>query len=47
MKLVDLLLSLLLLGIGGFLCLFLLLLNKNKKEIWDSIEEKEEKNGRN
>ena len=42
MRLVDLIVSLLIIGIVGTLCLFLWLLTTIKEEIWGMIEEKEE-----
>ena len=45
MRLVDLIVSLLIMGIVGILCLFLLVLTTIKEEIWGMIEEKEENNG--
>ncbi len=46
MRILDLIVMLLILGVVGTLCLFLCFLAFYKGEIWDAIEEKEEEDDR-
>ena len=46
MRILDLIVMLLILGVVGTLCLFLCFLAFHKSELWGAIEEKEEEDDR-